>query len=145
MSGYEKPVPVPSAATEFFWQGCKEHRLRLQRCDACGAFRFPPGPLCPECLSTDWHVADLSGRASLYTFGVYHRMYHPGFKADLPYVVGIIELEEGPRLLSNVIGCAPGDVRCGMPLKVVFEDVTEAVTLYKFAPAGTASGTATRV
>jgi uncharacterized OB-fold protein len=77
--------------------------------------------------------ADVSGRGKVYSFVTFHRVYHPGFEGDVPYVVALIELEEGPRLLSNVIGVAPEDVRCEMPVEVVFEDVGEA-TIPKFRP-----------
>lgn len=133
-SAYTKPIPTPSTATRFFWDACKEHRLVLQQCGSCSAFRFPPSVVCPECLSTDWEPAPLSGRGVVHTFGVYHRLYHKAFEPDLPYVIGIIELEEGPRLVSNVVGCPSEDVYCGMPVRVVFEDITEDATLYKFEP-----------
>ncbi|MDE2836258.1 MAG: Zn-ribbon domain-containing OB-fold protein [Chloroflexota bacterium] len=134
MADYAKPVPAPSTSTRFFWEGCRAHQLVLQRCSSCDAFRFPPSVICPECLSTDWEVAPLSGRGTVHTFGVYHRLYHKAFEPELPYVVGIIELEEGPRLLSNVVGCRPEDVYCGMSVRVVFEDITDEATLYKFEP-----------
>jgi len=135
MSTYAKPIPIPSATTEFFWDGCKQHQLLLQQCTSCSAFRFPPSPICPECLSTGSKIEEVSGQGTVHTFGVYHRLYHPGFKEEIPYVVGIIELDEGPRLLSNVIDSDPKDVYCGMPVHDVFEEITEDSTLYKFAPA----------
>ena len=136
MTTYNKPIPVPSPSTEFFWTGVKEHQLLLQQCDKCSAYRFPPSPICPECLSSDYTVKPVSGKGTVFTFGVYHRLYNPAFEEDLPYTVGMIELEEGPRLVSNVVGIAPDDVYCGMPVEVTFDDITDDATLYKFKPAG---------
>jgi uncharacterized protein len=74
----------------------------------------------------------VSGRGKVYSFVVYRRSYHPGFEADLPYVVALVQLEEGPRLIGNIISCDPASVRCEMPVQVVFDDVTENATLYRF-------------
>ena len=136
MTTYNKPIPVPSPSTEFFWTGVKEHQLLLQQCDKCSAYRFPPSPICPECLSSDYTVKPVSGKGTVFTFGVYHRLYSPAFEEDLPYTVGMIELEEGPRLVSNVVGIAPGDVYCGMPVVVTYDDIPDDATHYKFKPAG---------
>ena len=88
--------------------------------------------MCPECLSTEWVWTKVSGRGIVYSFVVFHRVYHTGFKDEVPYVVAVVELEEGPRLMSNIIGCDPNAVHCDMPVEVVFDDVSEEVTLPKF-------------
>ena len=132
---YQKPLPVPSVETQSFWEGCKRHELLLPRCNQCGHHWFPPAYLCPECLGADWAWTPASGRGRVYTFGVYHRVYHKAFQDDIPYTVAVVELEEGPRLTSNIANCPPSDVRCDMPVHVRFDDVTSEVTLYKFAPA----------
>ena len=134
MSEYTKPLPVPSAESGPFWEGCRRHELLLQRCAGCRSFWFPPSVLCPECLGTDWRWVPAGGRGRIHSFVVFHRVYHPGFAGEVPYVVAVVELEEGPRLTSNVVGCEARAVRSGMPVEVVFEDVTEAVTLPKFRP-----------
>jgi len=131
---YRKPLPIPSRLSEPFWAACKNHELKIQRCGSCRAFRFPPAILCPECLSREVSWEKVSGRGKVFSFVVYRRLYHPGFEADLPYTVAVIELEEGARLLSNVIGIPPEQVTCDMPVEVVFEDVTPEVTLPKFRP-----------
>jgi uncharacterized OB-fold protein len=134
MSDYAKPIPTPSEDSRPYWEATKNHQLKLQQCLVCGAFRFPPGEVCPECTSEAYEWKPVSGKAKVFSFVVYHRAYHPGFKEELPYVVAVIELDEGPRMLSNVIGCKPEDVRCDMPVEVAFEDITDEVALPKFRP-----------
>ena len=131
---YKKPLPIPSQLSEPFWAACKNHELKIQRCQSCGAFRFPPAILCPECLSREVEWQKVSGRGKIFSFVVYRRLYHPAFKADLPYTVAVIELEEGARLLSNIVDISPEKVRCDMPVEVIFQDVTPEVTLPKFRP-----------
>lgn len=125
---------MPSPESEPFWEACRRHELRLQRCDACGSFWFPPSAVCPRCLSESWVWARTSGRGTVYSFAVFHRVYHPGFAGDLPYVVAVVELEEGPRLPTSIVGIDHGAIRCDLPVEVLFEDVTETVTLPKFRP-----------
>ncbi len=129
---YKKPLPVPSELSAPFWEACRRHELVLQHCQNCQTFRFPPAILCPECLSeaTEWQR--LSGKGKIFSFVVFHRVYHPAFQADIPYTVALIELEEGPRLVSNIVGTPPAEVTCDMPVEVDFEDVTPEVTLPKF-------------
>lgn len=131
---YTKPLPVPGPESRPFWEATRRHELRLQRCQRCNQFWFPPSSVCPECLSEQWEWAQVSGRGKVFSFVVMHRPYHPGFKSDLPYNCSIIELEEGPRFLSNVVGCANEELYVGMPVEVTFDDVTDEVTLPKFKP-----------
>lgn len=135
MSAYAKPLPVPSVESQPFWDGCKRHELLLPCCSKCGSCRFPPGPTCPKCWSTDWEWQKASGRGKIYSFGVYHRVYHQGFEDEVPYVVAVVELDEGPRIVTNVINQPAEELECDVPVEVVFEDVTEDTTLYKFQPA----------
>ena len=132
---YRKPLPQPNADTKPFWDGCKEHQLRFQKCRNCGLVRWPPSIICPMCYShdTEWIVA--SGKGKVYTFAVYHQAYYEAFENDLPYVAAVVELEGGPRLVSNIVGCIPEEVRCDMPVEVTWEDITEEFTLPKFKPA----------
>lgn len=131
----EKPLPQTNPDTQPFWDGCKEHELRFQKCMDCGHVRWPPSMICPEChaAQTEWITA--GGIGAVYTYAVYHRAFHPAFKDDLPYVTAVVELEEGPHLLTNIIGCKPDAVRCDMPVVVAWEDVTDAFSLPKFKPA----------
>ncbi len=135
MSDYAKPIPTPSEDSVPFWEAAKGHELKLQQCGACNAFRFPPAEVCSECTSDAYEWKPVSGKGRVFSFVIYHRAYHPGFKEELPYVVAVIELDEGPRMLSNVMGCKPEEVRCDMPVEVAFEDITDEMTLPKFRPA----------
>ena len=113
------PVPQPDALTQSFWDACGEGRLEVSACNECDHLFLPPGPCCPRCWSANLSTRIVSGRGHVYSFAVYRRTYHPGMPA--PYVVGLIELDEGPRLISNVVGCAPEDVEIGMSVRLRFE------------------------
>lgn len=131
---YDKPLPKINADNRPFWEGCRRHELCFQRCAECGHVRWPPADRCPGCLSgnTDWLIASGTGR--IYTYAVYHVSYHPGFAGDLPYTVAVVVLDEGPRLLTNIVGCQPEEVRCDMPVEVTWTDVDEQVSLPLFRP-----------
>jgi uncharacterized OB-fold protein len=131
---YAKPIPVPSEESRPFWDAVRRHEFRVQRCTACQKYWFPPSNICPECLSDQWEWALTGGRGTVFSFVVFHRVYHPAFRDDVPYPVAIIALDEGPRFLSNVVGCPVEDIRVGMPVEVVFDDVTDDCTLPKFRP-----------
>jgi uncharacterized OB-fold protein len=134
MAAAKKPVPVPSVESRPYWEALKQHRLVMPRCASCGRFWFPPSLLCPHCNARDFAWAEISGRGKVFTFVVFHRVYHPGFADEVPYVVALIELAEGPRMISNVIGVPLDKVVCEMPVRVVFED-REGATVPLFTPA----------
>jgi hypothetical protein len=134
MSAPSKPLPEITPEMAPFWDAARRHELVVQRCRGCRTFRFPARELCSRCLSRDSGWEPVSGRGTLFSFAVMHQASHPGFAAEVPYAVVMVELEEGARLLSNVVGCAAKDLRIGMPVEVVFEDVTPEVTLPKFRP-----------
>ena len=131
---YEKPVPKPNADNKAFWDGCEKHQLRFQKCQGCGLVRWPPSFVCSNCYSQDTELITASGKGKVYTFAVYRQAYHPAFENDLPYVTAVIQLEEGPFLLSNIVGCSPESVECDMPVEVTWEDITEEFSLPKFKP-----------
>lgn len=138
MADYNKPVPVPQGESQFYWGKAREHELWLRRCNGCGEAYFYPRDISPCCFSRDTKWVQASGRATLHTFTIVHRSPHPGFQADAPFVTAIVELEEGPIMATNIVGIdhpEPDDLRVGMALEVVFEDVTDEVTLPKFKPA----------
>ncbi|MGH7771962.1 MAG: Zn-ribbon domain-containing OB-fold protein [Candidatus Binatia bacterium] len=117
-----------------FWASLKEHRLTAQRCSACGKFfPFPPKAFCPNCLSSEYEWAPVSGKGKVYSHVTYHRAWHPAYQDKVPYNVSLIELDEGVRMVSNVVGCPPEEVQIGLPVEVVFEDLGE-YTLPKFRP-----------
>jgi hypothetical protein len=133
---YIKPMPRIDEESKGFWEACRRHELYVQRCGACGLLRHYPRALCPTCLSDQIEWVKSSGRGTVYTFTVTYQNQAPGFREELPYVLAYVQLEEGVRLLTNIVGCPADDVRIGMPVEVVFDDVTSEVTLPKFRPAG---------
>ncbi|TET74616.1 MAG: Zn-ribbon domain-containing OB-fold protein [Dehalococcoidia bacterium] len=133
MVEYNKPLPQITPENKPFWEACKQHELSLQRCQDCGHLRLP-SPICQKCLSMNSEWVKVSGRGKVYTWVVIHQRYHPGFVEELPYNVTLVELEEGPKLITNIVGCNNEDLRIGMEVEVVFEDVTEEITLPKFKP-----------
>ena len=130
----DKPLPAVTEDGAPYWEAAKEGRLVAQRCNACGHLRFPPSILCPRCLADDTQWVTLSGRGTIYSFIIVHRPQHPAFFADAPYNVAIVELEEGIRMHTNVVDCPNEDLRIGMPVEVVFEQIDDEVTLPKFRP-----------
>jgi uncharacterized OB-fold protein len=138
MSEYKKPLPFVTEETRPFWEGCQRHELVLPYCTACRAFYYYPRPFCPQCFSWDIEWRRTSGRGRLYTYAIQYRPQAPGFDAELPYVTAIVELDEGPRMMTNLVGVDPDPdkIRCDMPVEVTFDDVTDAITLPKFRPAG---------
>ena len=131
---YARPLPRMNAETRPFWEGCKNHQLRFQKCKQCRLFRWPPSVICPNCLSGDTAWINAIGRGTIYSFAVFHRAFHPAFKKDIPYITASIQLEEGPRILSNVVDCPPDQVACGMPVEVTWVDLMEEFSLPKFKP-----------
>jgi uncharacterized OB-fold protein len=130
-----KPVPSPAPESVPYWEAAKQHRLELPRCNSCRKFWFPPSQSCPHCLTADFSFLPVSGRGKVFSFVTYHRVYHPAFEQDVPYVVALVELEEGPRLLTNIVGVTPDKVACEMPVKVVFDDMADGVSVPKFTAA----------
>jgi uncharacterized OB-fold protein len=118
-----KPVPTPTPETEHYWAGTKLGELRIQRCEACSQYYFYPRPSCPNCGSLDvvWVVA--SGRATLHTYLISHRAA-PGFEDNVPYAIAVVQLAEGPRMMTNIVDIenTPENLVLDMELEVVFED-----------------------
>ena len=131
----ERHVPIPTPETQHYWDGAQRGELLLQRCDACDHAYFPPRPFCPECASREVSVFQASGKGRLYSYVINH-MKSPGFEP--PYAIAVVELEEGPRLMSNILGCpaTPEALQLDMPLVVTFEKLTGDITLPQFRPAG---------
>jgi len=130
--GYDKPLPGNNPDTQPFWEACHEHILKFQQCVACGYVRWPPAMICPRCHGTQVTWVTAAGTGSIYSYVVYRETYHPAFEPELPYVVALVQLPEGPRLLTNIVGCAPDDLTCDLPVEVAWDDVTETVSLPKF-------------
>jgi uncharacterized protein len=132
--GYTKPLPGIDEDNKPFWDYCKKHELRMQKCLKCEKLFYPPNAMCPHCMHMQSEWVKLSGKGKVFSFIIVRRASHPGFAKEGPYVVAIIETAEGQRLTSNVVGCKPEDVRIDMPVEVFFEDVTNEISLPKFKP-----------
>ncbi len=118
-----RPRPQPDDATEPYWAATSRGELCIQRCAACGHWRFPPRPMCPRCHSMESAWPRVSGRGTLYSWVVCHPPLLPAFAEGAPYAVVLVELEEDPglRLVGNLTGCPPEAIRVGLPLEVWFE------------------------
>ena len=135
MTGHlDKFLPHPTPETAPFWQGCHDHKLLLQYCTACGKHQFYPRLICANCMSEQLEWREASGRGTVATYTIVTRAVSPAYAADVPYVIALIELEEGPRMMSNVIGCDVESVKSGIAVEVVFEDWTTEITVPKFRP-----------
>ncbi len=136
MPEYQKPIPQRTPETQRYWDGCKQHELWLPYCTDCDQPFFYPRFFCPHCFGwkIDWRQA--SGRGTLYTYAIQYRAQMPGFEP--PYVTAIVQLEEGPRLMTNLVEVEPDPehIRCEMPVEVVFQDVNDEISLPMFRPAG---------
>ncbi|MFQ5828848.1 MAG: Zn-ribbon domain-containing OB-fold protein [Candidatus Methylomirabilia bacterium] len=135
MSDYKKPLPDITPESKPFWDGCRRHQFLIQWCRDCRSFQHYPRGVCATCWSDNLEWRQSSGRGKVYTFTVTYRTQARGFKEDLPYIPAYVELEEGVQVLTNLVGCAPTDVRIGMPVVVTFEDVNDEVSMPRFAPA----------
>ena len=132
----QKPVPLPDEQSQPFFDGAARGVLMIRGCQACGARLAPTIETCTECLGDDLAWVQASGRGTLFTFAIMHRLYHPAFADDIPYNLAMVELEEGPRLQSNIVGVANHELTVGMALEVTFDQVAKGVSLPRFRPAG---------
>jgi uncharacterized OB-fold protein len=133
MADTKRPIPKPTPETAHFWEGAANGELRLQRCDDCDHVYFPPRPFCPACSSRSVSVFAASGRGYLDSYVINERP-HPAF--DGPYSIALVRLEEGPRLMTNIVGCAqtPEALELDMPVQVTFEKVSAEISLPLFEP-----------
>jgi uncharacterized OB-fold protein/acyl dehydratase len=125
-----RPRPAITHDNAFWFEGAKQHKLLIQRCASCGGLRHPPSAMCPECRSFEWDTVEASGRGTIYSFVVNHYPQVAAF--DYPLVVALIQLEEGTRLVSDLIGTDPDQVRVGLPVEVEFVEFDPALTLPQF-------------
>jgi uncharacterized OB-fold protein/acyl dehydratase len=128
-----RPRPAVSDDTRFFWEGVERGELLIQRCAACGALRHPPRPMCPRCRSLEWDTVRASGRGRVHSYAVPHHPRLPAFPER--YVVALVDLDEGTRLVTNLVEIAPEDVRIGMAVELRITRVDDELTLPLFQPA----------
>jgi uncharacterized OB-fold protein len=128
----QRPLPQPTELTEPFWEATRRRVLVRQRCDDCGANFFPPKVACPHCLSEAWQWVESSGRGAVYSFTVIHRA--PGPEFETPYVLAVVDVEEGWTMLTNIVDCAPSDVRFDMPVSVSWQEMGGGMLIPMFSP-----------
>lgn len=129
---YTKPLPTIDDSNRPFWEAARSGRIELQHCGDCGHVRYPVAHVCPRCLgeASEWRA--VSGLGTVFSTIVFHQVYHPGFAGDVPYNVSLVQLDEGPRMFSNVVGVPPSSVKVGDRVRARFDAVTAEVTLPRF-------------
>lgn len=130
----EKPLPYRTSWNTAFWEATKQHEFHIDRCAKCDTPRFPPKPLCSKCWSSEVNRVLAAGTGTVYTYTIVHRAGQPAFQADAPFAIVIVDLDEGVRVMSNLVNCDLEAISIGMPVRMVWEDGTD-VSLYKFEPA----------
>ena len=134
MPDYKKQLPLITTLDKPFWDAAGRHELVAYQCLNCGTW-YSQVTDCLACDNPKMEWVRVSGKGQVYTFAVYHQVYHPGWKDDVPYNVTWVKLDEGPLLITNIVDCRNEDIYVEMPLHVVFDDVTDEVTLPRFKPA----------
>ena len=132
---YQKPTPEINDENRAFWEGWRKGELRVQKCSRCSHIRHL-SPACPQCLKAEHEWVAASGRGTVYSWIVVHQRYNRAFEEDLPYNVTIVELDEGPRMVTSLVDVENQDIKAGTPVEVVFDRVTEEITLPKFKRIG---------
>lgn len=128
-------VPKEDSLTRPYWEGARRHTLLLQHCRACRHVWHPPTPICPRCQSKDYEWKPASGRGTIYSHTIVHHPAHVAVQEKVPYLVALVTLEEGPRVVANILNCPNGEVRIGMPVKLTFQEIADGVVLPQFTPA----------
>lgn len=131
---YANILPKITEDSKHFWDACKRKELKLQYCNRCQKFQFPPRWLCNHCwaLNLEWRTVD--GKGVVYSFTVVHRSPEPAFQQSVPYVLALVDLDVGPRMMTNIIGCRPEEVKIGIKVEPAFVDSNGGMTLIKFKP-----------
>ncbi|AMG90316.1 Zn-ribbon domain-containing OB-fold protein [Bordetella bronchiseptica] len=132
MSDYSKPLPELNDLNRPFWAAARQGRLSLQHCASCGHVQYPINPVCTTCLDDRLEWRDVSGKGEIFSYIVYHKAYTPAYADELPYNVAMIQLAEGPRLISNVRHAQGATPKVGDPVQVVFDQVTDDIAIPRF-------------
>ncbi len=130
----DKRFPQPSPETRHYWEGCHQHQLRIQRCKDCGHYQFYPRIICSVCMSQSIEWIPAAGRGEVLSYTIITRAVSAAYAADVPYVVALIKLEEGPCMMSNVVECDVEQLHIGLPVTVTFEDWSEEISIPRFRP-----------
>jgi uncharacterized OB-fold protein len=133
---FQKPLPVPQPESEFYWEKARQHELWLRSCRDCRQIYFYPRDICPECFSRNTNWIQSGGKGILHTFAIVHRAAYPAFQDDVPYIIAIVELEDGARIPTNLVDVEPDPkmIKVGMAVEVTYDDISEEITLPKFKP-----------
>lgn len=130
-----KPVPQVDEASQPYFDAAKRGELAIRRCAECGEYSEPAAFSCYKCASLDLEWAIAKGTGKLHTFGLMHQMYHPAWADEMPYNIAVVELSEGPRITTNIVGCGNDELKIGMPVEATFDPVSDEVSLVRFRPA----------
>ena len=132
----EKPFPIPTPTSKPFWDGLAEHQVRIQQCRACHSWIFYPRVMCPHCWAADLEWKEIPGTGTLYTFTICRKPTHPLFAGEVPQLLAVVQLDEGPRLTSTLVNVRETEIRIGMRLKPFFDGIAgRNVTLLRYQPA----------
>ncbi|MAO89857.1 MAG: nucleic acid-binding protein [Dehalococcoidia bacterium] len=135
MNCYKKIIPIPQGETEFYWNKTSQGQLWLRKCNECSKAYFYPRDISPCCFSRETEWVQSSGRGIVYAFSIIYRSPHEGFQDEAPFIIAIVELQEGPRMSTNIVGIenpSPDTLRIGMEVHVVFDKITDELSLPKF-------------
>jgi uncharacterized OB-fold protein len=136
MPDWNKPLPTVSGETKPFWDACRRGQLLIQKCDKCDEYQYYPRGICANCWSEDIKWVTSSGKGTVWTYTVTYQNRTPGFAEEVPYVLALVELEEGVRMFTNIIECPPREVAIGMPVEVTFRQANNQISVPYFKPAG---------
>ena len=131
-SAHPKPLPIVTDENRPYWEGCRQGKLLLQHCQQCQQYQFYPRLYCMQCGSAKLQWAEASGRGRIYSYTIIHRNKTPEFVQDVPYNVAIIQLDEGPRMMANIVGSDNSQLRVDLPVTVVFDPVTDEISVPRF-------------
>ena len=131
-SAHPKPLPIVTAENRPYWEGCRQGKLLLQHCQQCQQYQFYPRLYCMQCGSDKLQWAEASGRGRIYSYTIIHRNKTPEFVQDVPYNVAIIQLDEGPRMMANIVGSDNSQLGVELPVTVVFDPVTDEISVPRF-------------
>jgi uncharacterized OB-fold protein len=134
MEEYKKPLPLITKLSKVFYDGCRQNKLLYQQCGDCGCVIFFPKFLCPNCMSHNLVWKESKGKGKIYTYTITYDYGPREFMQDGPFSLALIDLDEGFRMMSNVVDCDFNEIKCDMPVEVVFDPVTPEITLPKFRP-----------
>jgi uncharacterized OB-fold protein len=128
-------VPKEDSLTQPYWEGVRQRKLLVQHCRACGHLWHPPTPICPECQAKNYDWQAVSGRGVVYSYTIVHHPAHTAVADKVPYLVALVTLEEGPRVVSNILNCPNDKVTVGLPVRLTFQKIADGVVLPQFEPA----------